>query len=95
MYIKKYIRNDKGQPIGMMVADLINDKISFGWSLTHRNDRYSKDQGTRIAFGRLTANATRSSVVVPSMILSDMQAFKLNAIKFFKRDSEVTVVSAI
>jgi hypothetical protein len=46
---------EKGQPIGVVVARLVNGKIHVGWSVTNVNagDKFDKDFGIKSAIERL------------------------------------------
>ena len=51
--IKKYIRDEEGNPYGTVVAI---DRNKIGFSLCHPNDSFSKSLGTSIARGRAEDN---------------------------------------
>jgi hypothetical protein len=51
--LKEYIRNKRGNPIGILLSDNYAGVIEFGYSLCHKKDTYDKEKGHLIALGRL------------------------------------------
>lgn len=52
----KYIRNEKGEPRGVVVAIRNGDEVNYGYSLCHSTkDKWSKDKGVKIAERRAYA----------------------------------------
>ena len=45
----EYVRNNKNQPIGVVVAV---GKDQVGWSEKHSKDKWNKELGIKIAYGR-------------------------------------------
>lgn len=45
----QYVRNEKGEKIGCVVAE---SPINIGWSLCHKTDRFDKSKGKMIAHNR-------------------------------------------
>lgn len=50
--IIQYIRNNKGKPLGILVATKDDKGFSIGYSLCNKRDRFDKERGLDIAFGR-------------------------------------------
>jgi hypothetical protein len=48
----QYIRNKKGKPLGILVATKDDNGFSIGYSLCNNKDRFEKETGLKIAFGR-------------------------------------------
>jgi hypothetical protein len=66
--VAKYLRDKNKNPIGLVVAMKVNDRVSIGWSLTHKNDKYDKNKAWATAMGRA---ATGTKAILP---------YRLNAI---------------
>ena len=47
--LRSYIRDKKGNPIGIIVAI---DRLKIGWALCHKNDKWDKDVALKIARNR-------------------------------------------
>lgn len=53
--LKQYVRDKNYNPIGVMLAELKNGEVSWGYSLCHKKDTYNKAKGEMIAINRLNA----------------------------------------
>ena len=90
--IKQYLRTSNNVPIGVMVADLHDNKLCFGWSVCHGNDRYSKSKGDMIAVNRLNDDDGNKDLVVPGIMFDAMESFMLRAQKHFMTSTEKYLV---
>jgi hypothetical protein len=84
--IKQYIRDEKGNPRGVVVALRKDDEINYGFSLCNPEDLYSKDQGMKIALARANAEAYQLPNV-PDRLDSVLKAYEdleSRALKYFK-----------
>lgn len=84
--LKKYIRNEKGQPIGVILSELVDNKLHFGWSVVHGPDTFNKYLGLRIAGNRLFDHDGESDLAVPSKLVDEMKDFTLRSMKYFKTE---------
>jgi hypothetical protein len=52
--LKQYVRDKRGNPIGIMLSNL-NEKgeLNTGYSVCHKRDNYNKKKGMMIATARL------------------------------------------
>lgn len=71
--LKKYIRNYRNEPIGVVVA-IRNEaeprKVLYGYSLVNSNaERFSKERGTMIAVGRALTMRGKEPKVIERRIL--------------------------
>jgi hypothetical protein len=86
-----------GEPYGIMVAELHNGSIRFGWSLTHEKDMernaYDKNKGLMIAMRRLEAFKPNSDIVVPNDMYYAMQNFVLKSKRYFHIDCNTNVLN--
>lgn len=89
--IKKYIRDEKGNPIGMMVADAVGeDKYGIGYSIVKKNssDVFDKDLGEQIALNRARHQRSNEKILngdVPSTVgKKNMETFIDRSIRYFK-----------
>ena len=86
-----------GEPYGIMVAELHNGSIRFGWSLTHEKDivknAYDKNKGLMIATRRLEAFKPNSDIVVPNDMVYAMENFILKSKRYFQTDCSTKVLN--
>jgi len=86
--IKQYLRKDPiktgtnkrgeayvGEPLGVMMATLVDGKIKFGWSVCHYRDTFNKKKGIMIAERRMNHFVPDSPVVVPQSMFRAMIEF--------------------
>ena len=58
--IKKYkkveVEDSRGNvtyhPVGLVIGDLVNGKLVFGWSLTHKLDKFKRTEANNLAYSR-------------------------------------------
>lgn len=89
--IKQYVRDKKGVPVGVLVAvsDDSMNVVTFGWSLCHKSDQFSKEKGTMIALNR--ANCDKS-LGVPETLEKPLEKFMERAGRYFF-DSDLYIES--
>lgn len=87
--IKQFLRTENGQPIGVLVADVHNNVIQFGWSVTHPNDNFNKLRGERIAKNRMYSHDGVSNLIIPTKLISTMELFIIRAEKYFNINTSV------
>lgn len=91
MKTKKYIRDRKGQLVGVLVAAENQDNYAIGFSLCakSRGDRFDKDLGTSIAHRRaLMLLEEGFSKEIPQSIENDFNKFSEECIRYYKGDKE-------
>ena len=49
----EYVRDDQGNKVGTVVVDIYNDVLKMGWSMCSPKDKFNKDMGKKVAYGRL------------------------------------------
>lgn len=86
--IKQYLRDADGTRIGVMVADLRDSKLCFGWSVVHPNDVFDKQKGNMIALNRLNSDKHDKELIVPEIMFEDMTNFMLRAQKYFQTSTD-------
>lgn len=88
--IHQYVRNRKGQPIGVVVA---TDSAQVGWSLckTKVGDVFNKQMGLQIAVGRAKTNPIKSQQdlsKVPATLRKTAYNFLTDrSVRYFKQDA--------
>lgn len=90
--IRTYVRNSKGQPIGIIIATKSTRpdmKYAIGWSLAHKNlDPFKKEIGLKIAVGRLTAAENDGVEVItakmPRQVSAMIPKFAERCKRYFK-----------
>lgn len=91
--IKQFLRNpENNQPIGILIADLRNDELHFGWSVTHHLDKFNKAKGEKIANGRLASFTPGQDIVVPTVMFEVMERFIDRAQRYFKTETSSFVI---
>jgi hypothetical protein len=83
--LKQYIRDKDNHPIGLMVSDLINGEIHFGYSVLHKNDKWNKTKAHLIAFNRLHAP---SMAELPYKAQAQFERFEMRSKKYFVNKQE-------
>jgi len=81
----QFVRDRNGQPRGLVVATVINNKICLGWSYTNTKagDRFNKEKAYKIAFGR-AEHRWSPNVTIPQRV-EKVYAHMINrAIRYFK-----------
>ena len=91
--IHEFIRNNKNQKVGILVADIENDlktnmvtkdlTVRYGWSRVNINsgDIFDRTRGMEIAVSRLEAQET---VPIPRSMVCSMDNFKSRTRRYFK-----------
>jgi hypothetical protein len=78
----KRIRNNKGNPKGVLIAMPINDtEVGIGWSLSSSKDNFDLSMGKRIAEGRTSAFEPEK---MPHSIRVDFNKFAQRCERYFK-----------
>jgi hypothetical protein len=86
--LRKYIRDDNRNPIGIIVAERRNNNIIYGWSFCCKKDRFNKEFGLKIAQGRLL---TGTVAKIPRVVEKTLENFKERAAKYFKTCTSASV----
>lgn len=73
-----YVRDDHYKPIGVIIATG-RDKI--GYSLCNKKDKWNRETGKRIAFGRAEKGST---IWIPNSVKHDYDKMMIRAKKYFK-----------
>lgn len=86
----QFVRDNKGNPKGVVVASLIDGNVRIGWSLTNESsgDTFDKDMGMRIAIGRINVG---SNAIVPIAVNKIIQSLVGRSKKYFKTDKIIIV----
>jgi hypothetical protein len=80
--IIQYVRNKKGQRIGAIVATKSESGFNVGYSLCNKKDRFNKEMGLRIAFGR--AEFEQISPEIPREIAKMLPEFIERCKKYYR-----------
>ena len=103
-FIKEYLRDlpmadeTRGEPIGVMLASLKNNKLAFGWSVLHpkdqENHKYNKHLGDLIASNRLNTfdPDVEEVLIVPEIMVDMMERFAERAERYFRVKNNVRVL---
>lgn len=83
----QYVRNKKGIPLGIIVAVKTDEGFSVGYSLCSRKDRFKKETGLKIAFGR-AESWTFMPDETPKDILKAMPSFIERCKKYYRTGFE-------
>ena len=83
----QFVRDRKGQPRGVVVATVIDNKVKFGWSYTNTKlgDRFNKMRGLQIAFGRAEVGQCEM-VRTPHSVTKVLKKMTDRANKYFQSD---------
>lgn len=84
-YVIQYVRKN-GKPFGTIVAVKAEDGFRIGYSLCSRKDRFKKETGLKIAFGR----ADTWSVVprdTPREILAALPDFIARCKRYYRTEN--------
>lgn len=76
-----YLRQGN-EKVGVMVADIVNNKIRLGYSVVNVNkgDVFNKELGLHIAYGR----TRKSTVVCKEHVKESLEVFAIRAKKYFQ-----------
>lgn len=88
-----YVRNKKGEPLGIIVAVKGDHGFRVGYSLCNRKDRFVKDKGLKIAFGRADVWSSIPEGV-PREILAAMPSFLERCKKYYRTQNAPELDSA-
>ena len=91
--IKQYLRFWNDEPMGVMLGDVIDGKLTFGWSVVHPKDRFSKKKGDMIAFNRLHSDKHKTELIVPDVMFDGMQDFMLRCQKYFHIEAKQYLIN--
>lgn len=81
--IVKYVRDNKRNLRGVVVATKVGDKqYSIGWSLCRSEDTFNKRVGLNIAIGRAKSQVVHS--LLPKSLYSDFEGVLDRAARYFK-----------
>ena len=78
--LKKYIRNEHGQRIGVVLAN----KNGVGFSLCSKKDRYSEELALKIAINRANFKHDKREIGVPIDIAHEFYAMEIRRKNYFK-----------
>ena len=86
----QFVRDRDGQPRGLVVATVIDDKIRLGWSYTNTKagDRFNKEKAHKIAFGR-AEHRWGSCVNMPHLVKKVYEKMTDRAVRYFKNGAVV------
>ena len=91
--IKQYLREWDDEPMGVMLGDVIDGKLTFGWSVVHPKDRFSKKKGDMIATNRLHSDKHKKELIVPDVLFDQMQSFMERCQKYFHVQAEQYLIN--
>ena len=81
-YLKKYVRNSKNNPIGVVIACLDkDDKITLGHAKCHKTDTYDSKRMMQIAIGRALSQKPSCPAVT---VLKTIENMAERAVKYYK-----------
>lgn len=86
--LMQFVRDNHGDPRGIVVAQSIDDKIHIGWSFVNKKsgDKFNKERGLQIAIGRIEKN-TNSVIPRDVNVVVDIIANRSRA--YFKKDDVI------
>jgi hypothetical protein len=81
----QFVRDRDGQPRGLVVATVIDDKIRLGWSYvnTKAGDNFNKEKAYKIAFGR-AEHRWGPNVNMPHRVKKVYDNMTNRAVRYFK-----------
>jgi hypothetical protein len=89
--LKKYIRDEKRNPKGVVVLVKDGERFYFGYSLCSPRDKFSKKLGTTIALARATSPLLETDEAMCPLVAnrreevaSHYQMLEKQALKYFK-----------
>jgi len=82
----RYIRNEKGTPEGVAIAQRRGDEVFYGFSLRNPIDRWDKKQGIKIAIARSEADQYKLPRVEDrcEKVLKAFDHLSKRAVKYFR-----------
>ena len=98
--IKQFLReyswneDERGNPIGVLLAEVKDNKLAFGWSVMSPLDNWNKQLGQKIAQNRLNNfdPSVEQAVIVPTIMVETMTYFIQRAEKYFQTTTNVRVI---
>jgi hypothetical protein len=85
--IKEYIRDNKYNPRGVVVAVKENDQVYYGYSLCSPHDNYNKETAMKIALNRALSEKGFTLPKVPAtreLIFDRFRSVEARALNYFK-----------
>lgn len=85
--IKEYIRDEKYNPRGVVVAVKENNQVYYGYSLCSPHDNYDKETAMKIALNRALSEKGFNLPKVPAtrqLILDRFRSVEARALNYFK-----------
>jgi hypothetical protein len=85
--IKEYIRDDKYNPRGVVVAVKENNQVYYGYSLCNPRDKYDKETAMKIAINRALCEKGFNLPKVPAtrqLIFDKFRSVEARALNYFK-----------
>jgi len=81
--LMQFVRDRRGNPRGVVVSRLVDERVTVGWSFTNykAGDRFDKQRGIQIALGRLTVPSTKQ---IPYSVHKVMETVVDRSKKYFK-----------
>lgn len=85
----EYVRDKKRRPVGVFVADKVPNEdgttysVSIGWSRCNWRDKFHKETGLSIAFGRLCKNRIEN---VPHSMKTQFYKFLERCERYYKME---------
>ena len=96
--IYSYVRNDKNQKVGVVVARSFetDPKVFIGYSKCNSTlEEFDKERGLEIAFDRAEKSYLRENFYPPVSMIPDIKKMIERAKKYFKKDVVYTVENGI
>lgn len=90
-YVIQYVRKN-GRPFGVVVAVKGEDGFRIGYSLCNKKDRFKKETGLKIAFGRADVWSSIPHET-PKEIMAAMPSFIERCKKYYRTDKAPQVES--
>lgn len=85
--IKEYIRDEKYNPKGVVIAIKEDDQIYYGYSLCSPLDKYDKETGMKIAINRALSDKGYSLPKIQTtreVIIDKFRSVEARALNYFK-----------
>lgn len=83
-----YVRDNNGDPRGVIVAVKTNNDVSLGWSYCRKTDRFTKEMALQIAIGRAMQPGLSfcqyRSCAKPHQIAREFDKFVARCNKYYK-----------
>jgi uncharacterized protein YccT (UPF0319 family) len=79
--LAKYLRDKKGNPIGLVVGIKANEKVAIGWSLLRKTDEFNKATAWAAAVGRANKG---TNAQLPYALKPIVKEIKDRATRYFR-----------